>query len=241
MDNALTTKIKKLLALAERAGTEHEAELAMAKAQELLSKHGLHMGDVQDAGDEPKESYEHTEFSEQVGVMPWKRIIWNNVAELYFCQYYSDGPRKHYLVGKTSNIAISEYLIRYLIRSAESMAEKGSREVMARRDYAHSFKVGFARRIAARCREEIARAKANGIKDSATGNALIVHPLYTQAKTDIAKVLKELNINLTSNVHRNVVRHEGGYNAGQEAGSKASLAANAVGTDGRLAKQIARG
>lgn len=46
MDQSITDKIRKLHALAERAGTEHEAALAAARVAELCRKHQLELGTV---------------------------------------------------------------------------------------------------------------------------------------------------------------------------------------------------
>jgi len=240
MEKKVVSKIKKLLALSDKAGTEAEAFSAMSKAHELLARHGLSLGDIEMADDRQEEEYEQQEKIEDVGLRPWKRLIWSGLAELYFCQYYYIGTRRHFLIGKSSNIEICKYLIQYIINVGEKLAAEGVADAALKRGYKTSFKAGFGNRIYRRCKTEIENAKNHGIKDSSTGNMLIVHPLYEKARAELEEVKKDLGLKFRSHATTSTVRHAAGWYEGQEAANKVSLSSSSL-SGIQVAKQIASG
>lgn len=54
-NEVIIERLRKLIALAENAGTEAEAANAMARVQEILTKYNLSMGDVGSARDEDED------------------------------------------------------------------------------------------------------------------------------------------------------------------------------------------
>ncbi len=223
---AINRKIRKLLVLGNRGGTESEAMAALGKAQELLAKHGLSMSDISDDEQEP---YIRDTTTTQIGLRPWKRYIYSGICNLYFCKYYFSGSKRHTIVGKPSNIEIAKYLIEFIIITGDKLAKSSENP--------QSFKKGFGTKIHNRCEEEIKNAKKTGIKDSATGNMMVVHPLYTQSELDIKKFMSELNIKITQSYTKPQRFNESqrsAYINGQSAANAVSLIANAINNENSI-------
>ena len=210
-------RITKLLALGERAGTEAEATAAMQKVHELLAKHHLSLDDVK-SGPVAEEDYVRDE-AEAAPRQPWQNWVWNAIAELYFCQHYTrkyDGTRSHLLIGKPSNIAVVKFVAAYVCRTGEAVARQPGKD----QAYRNSFKKGFAARIIQRAKEEVRRAKSEGLTDSATGTALVVAPLYDQAKRDIERFMLEQAMKPKMKTSRTSVNDPDGFLAGKAAAGR---------------------
>lgn len=227
-------KIKKLLALGENGGTQHEAFSAMQKAQALLIKHGLEMDSVKETD---SECYERNDSYMDKRNAPWKNYIWNGLAKLYFCTFFYNKYSGNYtLVGKPSNIEVCKYLIQYIIRTGEALAKKeaDSLPTGSRRSYKHSFLTAFSYTIQSRCFEEIRRAKEEGIKDETTGNMLIVHPLYTRAAIELEEALKQMKVAPKTSNYSPYISNQSGARNGAKAGASISLRANALNEENTL-------
>lgn len=232
------SKIKKLLALNDRAGTEAEAFAAMAKAQELLIKHGLDMDNVKIANGECYE-VDHSQMDKQQA--PWKVYIWDGCAHLYFCSFFYKRHQKvNSLVGKSSNLQICKYLIEYIIRTGESIATKEALFLPSgsRRSYKHSFLLGFAYTINSRCKDEIKRAKEEGIKDQSTGNMLVVKSLYEQTTLELEATLQQMKINPKASKYTPSLSNGGAFKDGKEAAKNISLSSNAINSESSSIKYI---
>jgi hypothetical protein len=219
-------KISKLLALGERGGTEAEATSAMQKAHELLAKHNLSLDDVK-ASPVAEEDYIRDEAA-ATPRQPWQNWVWSAVAELYFCQRYQRifrGEQTHLLIGKPSNIAVVKFVATYVVRTGEELARRAGHGLAFR----NSFKKGFAIRIMQRAKEEISLARAEGLTDSETGTALVVAPLYDQAKRDIERFLRENDLNPRNKRDCASVSDRDGFLAGKEAADTVSLRGNGIG------------
>lgn len=222
-DNEQTlTKIKKVLELARRGGTEGEANAAMLRVQEMLAKYNLEMSQVEDHSTEEKTQVHVFSHYKRVTFRRW---IWNDVASLYFCHTvhnpYSNPPSM-VVIGKPSNVAIVRDLVEYLIDLCEKLASEESEGYAAR-----AYRQGFAERISARCFEAIRQAKEGGIKDSETGTSIIVHPLYDKAgkanKAVAESIFKKIREGKGSKVQRNDA-----YYRGQERGNSAPLSSHGI-------------
>lgn len=243
-------KIQKLLTLGERAGTEGEAQNAMALAHALLAKHNLTMSDVGAHGTEAPEALE-TDDSVPTALRNtyWRDACYSAVAKLYFCKVYmkknrSTGQRFYAIVGKPSNIAVVKYMAAYLVRSGDELATQKSKQaaqsqadngvILNVKAFAASFRMGYATRIEKRVNDEIEAARKGSIKDE-TGTALVLAPVYDKATKEIDAYLGDKRFTKArSSVN---VNSSSGYMAGQEAGSNANLRSNSV--DGRPLKQLA--
>lgn len=226
--NQIIDKINKLLALGERGGTEAEATAAMRKVHELLAKHNLSLDDVKESP-VAEEDYVRDE-AEASARQPWQDWVWTAVAELYFCRHFkrhSCGEVTHLLIGKPSNIAVVKFVAGYVVRTGEELARRatgGSGQA-----FRNSFKKGFAVRIAARVKEEIKIAKAGEMKDSVTGTALVLSPLYDRSSREIERFMMQQSMKPRNQSSRASVSDPDGYRAGKEAADSVSLRGNGVG------------
>lgn len=78
----IKTTIAALIAKAQGTDNEHEAELFMGKALELLEKHQLDLGDLQDAGDPVAVN----KGKRRGWVASWETSLFSSVARLYGCR-----------------------------------------------------------------------------------------------------------------------------------------------------------
>ena len=92
--------IQKLLNLAAKAGTPAEAEAAMAKATLLMEKYNLDQATV-----EGSDKAKRTKDLVDGGFLEWNRWLWQSVAELHFCIYWSQKYRTKEKVPQTHRIA----------------------------------------------------------------------------------------------------------------------------------------
>lgn len=224
----ISDKISKLLALGERGGTEAEATAAMQKVHELLAKHNLSLDDVKETP-VTEEDYVRDEAKASAR-QPWQDWVWSAVAELYFCQHFKRswcGEVTHLLVGKPSNIAAVKVVAAYVVRTGEELARKAAGN--AGPAFRNSFKKGFAVRVVARAKEEVRAAKAGEVKDSTTGTALVLSPLYDRENRGIERFMMEQSMKPRMQFSRATVSDRDGYLAGKEAANSVSLHGNGVG------------
>lgn len=239
--SAIHEKIKKLLALAERGGTEAEAQAAMTAAHALLAKHNLTMSEVQAFGEEkPEDIITDASTPAPLRNQYWRDTIYCAIADLFFCNAFMR-KRKHsrcYVVyGRPSNIQAVHYVAQSLIRTGETLATQEAKAAAMRmaddgvelnlRAWASSFRIGYAQRIRQRVKDEIAKAKRGEVKDE-TGKALILSPLYNREATAIAAVMQQHGIKLGRSRSSVTVRSSSGFQAGQEAGNRASFSRNGL-------------
>lgn len=144
---AVIAKIVKLQNLAAKNDNEAEASAAMAMANKLLVEHNLDAATIERAsGDTGKREKANVEG----GFYQWQRELWESVAKLNFCTYWSQvyrsepefkyrrfeglgGPltrvhirvrrRRHALIGRTVNVRATEVMARYLEAAIERLRE----------------------------------------------------------------------------------------------------------------------
>jgi hypothetical protein len=145
MDNkSILKKVQKLLSLAN-SDNEHEAKLAMDRANELLVKHNLTMQQASidlDYQEEAVDSFKraHPEFKFACGI----------VSKFFFVQpltsvrYVGEGRYRHKeqvlnLIGTETNVHIASYVYSYLTRNFKSLFKAYRKEtgclLRDRRDY----------------------------------------------------------------------------------------------------------
>lgn len=239
VDEKIMNKIKRCLELARRGATEGEMQAAMGRVQVLLAQYNLSMTDVENFGNPEVTTQEGIQVR---GVEVWHRTVYNAISKLYFCGYFysswddmSTGKKRrftrHHIIGKPSNIAIVKNMALYIIDLGDRLAEDFNKYDMRMRN---SFRKGFASRILTRVNAEIEKAKKGELKEEETGKALIVHPLYVQAKNEVDRFLSNQGTKL-----RNVstkIYNKDGYASGWQAGGSVSLAANGIGGNGTTVK-----
>jgi hypothetical protein len=117
MKDDVKKKIRKLLALARKAGTEAEAANAMEKVHKMLLKHNLSLSEV-DVRD-----YDMLVEDMEGG---WSMPMWMGVATLYLTKYLiSPGqPPKNILIGQPDNIKVVRETIRQLTLICNELVKK---------------------------------------------------------------------------------------------------------------------
>lgn len=120
-------KVKKLLAIADRAANpcDHEAELALLKAQELLAKNGLSMSDISDKPT-AKDVIERltTDFSK---TMWWSKIPHNIIAKNFRCTSFilkrGIGKTALGFIGLNDDVELAETVFKYAQKFCEYQAD----------------------------------------------------------------------------------------------------------------------
>jgi hypothetical protein len=172
-DKSIVEKIRKLLALADSSKNshEHEREVAMQAAMDLLAKHNLSMTQVENIALDIRPEEIHL----NIKLDPWIRDILSAACKLYYTDYYMTGNRnwqgrveRHpVFVGTTENIAVTIDMATWLINSIRLESNRLYKDPYERR----SFRVGAADRILRRALEIRASERQNA---TTTGTNLMV-------------------------------------------------------------------
>lgn len=154
----ITAKVKKLLALAARAGTEAEAVTAAAMAQEIIQRYNLTIG---------TEALEQESAAEQDGIggsarlSPHLTILGRAVCRLFDCAFYYNAEvlddnlswrasyrRSLRFVGLAKNVEACVLTFNYFAASVESLL-RGAREMNPEwsRSELRAYRLGCAKRI----------------------------------------------------------------------------------------------
>ena len=205
MTDPIIDKIRKLLALAERGGTEAEALVAMSKVQELLTKHNLSLSSIAQGS----ESTMTREVKDYPWNQSWIKAVYAGIARLYFCKCYVEhkGTEKLsvYLIGEPVNIATATYVADVVIAACRRQAKEYA--TMTRKEFggtvgeaisaSNGFKKGFAGRINQRCAELIKEATVSKPNEN-PGNALVVADFYKKNDVAINEFMKTIGLRLVS-------------------------------------------
>lgn len=167
-------RIQKLLNLAAKNSSQHEAAAALAKAQQLMTQHNLDTATVENAksGDGKRE-----QANVEGGFYSFQREMWKAIAELNFCLHWMQSynaenqpanvrdrygayigkqiktivRKRHALVGRTVNVratvAMAQYLQGAIERTLRETLSEGNREHNLRSLWAWSFRKGCAEQI----------------------------------------------------------------------------------------------
>lgn len=161
-DNILE-KIRALLRLASDSGaTEHEASLAMERAQALLLKHNLDMADI-DVKDDGF-SFEVLDEEFNIGKANWRSTLLGMIARQNFCRVitHTGTGRPPSIIGRKYNIEVVQELSLWLAGQLDSlvMADINAREFLGEfvdRTWKDSFLYGAINRI----KERLIEANSN--------------------------------------------------------------------------------
>lgn len=192
IDDKLIERMKKLLALATNNDNEHQATAAMAKLQELLEAHNLEMADLGKSG----KGAQRSDTKKTGGLYSWQRKLWQSVAKLNFCHYFSlrgltkGSVYEHRLVGSHANVVATEMMAQYLQETVERLAQQWAKDNFYRSVFvreAIAYREGMAARICERLeqrrRDQVSKARQEAEerkRDAAhanmpvTGNALTI-------------------------------------------------------------------
>ncbi len=132
-------RVRKLLALAAEQSndSEHERNLAMQHAQELMLKHGLEMSMVEGASDEERKV---TEERFEVMEEDWRRALLDNIARGSFARtYYYTGSNRTVIVGRPEQVAFVKELYHFLVPQLEASAIRTMKAYDKRAQYAYLY------------------------------------------------------------------------------------------------------
>lgn len=186
VDSKIIDRIRKLLALANDGGaTEHEATLAMSKAQETMAEYNLSMAALERAGGKGDERRKDT--TDKNLMYPWKRELLEAVAKVNFCylnlRFKTTKARQCIgagfdLIGRESNIIATRNMFEYLEQTIERLLveEVGTSPQDRFTRWAHSFRLGAAQRLRERLEERHDQRLREQEQKAREANATARHP-----------------------------------------------------------------
>lgn len=125
---AVIEKVKKLLALANNNDNEHQAAAATAKAMELLAAYNLDMAVATSTTKQGPAA--RSDNKRKGGLYQWQRDLWQAVAGLNFCMYWSykgltkGSTYEHRVLGSKANVVGTEVMADYLQQTIERLAQE---------------------------------------------------------------------------------------------------------------------
>ncbi|MGH9553051.1 MAG: DUF2786 domain-containing protein [Terriglobales bacterium] len=189
-DISIVEKIKKLLALADGNQNEHEREVAMQFAMDLLAKHNLTISQIE--GDFLNQTT--TEIEGHFRLEPWIRAVLKAACTLYYTEVYISERLDHrwrkvsvpMFVGTAENIAVTMDVAAWLLDSVRKESNRVYKDQFERR----SFRLGAADRIFERALKMIEAEKRGDA--STTGTSLML--VRTQLERANQEQLAKLNL-----------------------------------------------
>ncbi len=234
-------KIQKLLALAERGGTEAEAALAAEQAQKLMIREAITEAELifhSKKGSETPETREYY-FTGEKSTWAAKFRLYEGVARAFGLRAYSysykrgvNGTRR-YLSGEYIVVGFPSDIETYLLivnmlelqmvsdfKALEKVYYPWDTDSWAGHTaFTYSFFLGFADRVTARL-EESRAVVIEEIKSEGTGQELVLVDRQSQVDDFIAKTIEFARDGATR-APREFDHHS--YHSGQESGSRADL------------------
>ena len=116
--DSIVDLIQKCLNLG-KSPNEHEAQLAMSKAQELLEKYNLTLADLK-----PEEQQAHINMVSipvPIGRSEWKRRLIHYIAQQSFCKVVISGE-KVYVLGRSANVYSTLVMASWIVAQLENIA-----------------------------------------------------------------------------------------------------------------------
>lgn len=230
---AVLTKVKKLLRLAAGNANVNEAAAAAAKAQELVDRYKLELGEL-DGEIEEITSGEESLF-ESGRTVKWKSLLALRLAHANGCHVWTIQPsqdlrrsgykQKVKVVGKPSNIQILRYLFGTLVRELERLSANSWKQNQAywenvRRLTPHShaldFKLGAVRAIGERLKEE--RQKVRSQHSALYGALSLALVRFDNEAAEAQRWLEERLEGLVPVVNKTDASDESAFAAGYKAG-----------------------
>jgi hypothetical protein len=158
-NSPIIKKIRKLLALAN-SSNEHEAALAAAHAQRLLSEHNLAMADIEASHRPDKADTVETTVSRSLP--KWMRHLSAGVSAAFDCQaVHHPATGKMTFIGVGADVQIAAYTFAYLDRTVRKLCSDYMKRhvagTLANRDrelMRQSYYLGAVSTITARLREQ---------------------------------------------------------------------------------------
>lgn len=229
-------RVRRLLALAERGGTEHEAAAAAAAAQRLIDRHRLDVAlldvDQEDEAAPPEAIGDVVLDDSMKRRVTWRGTLAGGCARAQGCRVYWSPVGGVYairIVGAPARVAAAASLYSYLVREVERL---GTVEGAGHgRAWAHAWRHGCAARLRERL-TEAARAAVEEARAGATGAELVrveralarIDPGTEGSRVD---AWMRAQLKLTPG-RRASVSCSDGWNAGKRAGDRMGLGGSAA-------------
>lgn len=231
-DEKLIERLRKILAMAEGAGTKEEAEAFTAKATELMIKHSIDEAMLSKGGTKTSEAIIMRDFLIE-GYAKAKMQLLHNIAAAMGCKsVYTPNTRQSgwksisvSVIGWESDIASIEVLFASLVMQVTNEME---REAKANphvhgRAFKQAFILGFAGEVSRRLVAQ--RQSAVEVADDATpGAALAVVERSTAVENDFRRRFPKTGKGSGASASDYT-----GYGAGKAAGQRANLGQTQVG------------
>lgn len=119
-------RVRKLMALASNNPNEAEATSAAQMAQKLLEAYNLDMAMAERTTGASKRS----DSKLKGGLYKWQRSLWEEVAKLNFCMYWSEkglvkgSTYQHRILGRHANVVSTKLMAEYLQETVEKLARE---------------------------------------------------------------------------------------------------------------------
>lgn len=228
----IADRIRKLLALAERAGTPEEAGTAYATAQKLIAQHAISEEQLRQSrlgastrSNEPIVS--RIIYTSPVPQMPtWIGVLGMCLSEANGCEMaQSHGPNREVVLkawGRASDLEIVEELLRVIPGQVDALCNRSS---FSGRTAKNNFRIGAVTVICERMRAAVRDARRAIQEDtsehSATTTALALASLDNRGALAKAQMRRDVpNLKMKSTRHRG---DAASFEAGRAAGALIGL------------------
>ncbi len=238
-------KIKKLLALSQSSNV-HEAANAAAMAAELMIKHELQAADLASERGEVVQAITDQVIDSDGKCVEWKRQLSAGVARASGCRPYHStggGSAEYHIIGTEAAINTCRYLYAMLVSETNRLATLGFKAEMTEwidtykdrlnslearhskpsvRSWKGSFRVGCARAIATRLREQRSTTIAKARTDQNSSSALVIVDKQAEALNTFVRQ----NYRFSQGARSSAGSNSSGYAAGKTAGNGVNLGRN---------------
>lgn len=166
-------KVRKLLALAQ-SDNEHEAALAAAAADRLLTKYELDRAELDAPEDDAEEcqEWEHPLYTFNKKRPTWKGVLAAGISRHFGCFVYRThkyGEGRCVLIGRASNVAAARYIFEWVSQEIDRLASKQKGNG---RSWVSAYRHGAASAVLDALKKE-REAASREARTAATGSALV--------------------------------------------------------------------
>lgn len=220
----IADKIRKLLALADGAGTEAEAANAAARAAALMTQYQIEQADVDALVKDAENPMLHVNLESAGRVMGWRKRLASGIAYCCGCSIVIvKRELTHVRVfGRKSDVETAMYMYAALANEIERLAKRNTSGMGA--SYANSYKFGVADAIDDRLRAQRDATIAQARVDGANSAALV----KVENSSQLARAYAEAQLGKLTSGRGASIGSNGGYGAGQRDGRDVKLGGGAA-------------
>lgn len=217
-DQSILFKVQKLLNMTQANGASiHEAEIAAAAAQRLMTQHRISVADL---GRDTGESIHNKNFlyaGERV--VTWKSSLGLVLCEVNGCKMYIQHTQsgiQFQVIGRDSDIQIVTYFFNYLCNEIERLSKvEKVKHGGHGKTWTNSFKMGATNSIISRLKQANKAVRA----ETTSSTALVK---VDMKDAEVVAWAKD-NLKLRSTAKPTVSLDGSAYNRGRDAGNKIQL------------------